>query len=367
MDVKRSASAGLGILVLLGVGLAIWWSSSQKAEGDAERQRQTALVKVRVVSGSEKMPLLNDPRFRAAMERQGLVVEAHKAGSREIATRADLASFDAAFPAGQPAAAKIREAVKSKGAEAALVTPMVIASWKPIAQVLEQNGIVRREAETYWVVDMDKLLALISAEKRWRDLPNNTVFAVGKSILVSTTDVRTSNSAAQFLALASYLYNGRDVVTSSQTAGKLASQIAPMFIKQGFQESSSSGPFEDYLSIGMGKVPMVWIYEAQFLEQALKGGLKPEMVLLYPRPTIFSKHVVVALSDAGLRFSQAMRDPEVMSIAADYGYRVDTSAALRQKLVAKSLALPDIIDVADAPTHDLLESMIATIETKLAK
>jgi hypothetical protein len=366
MQAKRGASLLLGILVLLGVAAAIWWSTLRKTESDAAQARREAQVVVRVVSGSEKMGLLTDPRFTAAMARQGLSVEARKSGSREIATRPDLASFDVAFPAGQPAAAKIREAATTKGAETALVTPMVIASWRPIARILEANGIVREEGGALWIIDMEKLFALMAEEKRWRDLAGSEGFAVGKSVLVSTTDVRTSNSAAQFLALASYLMNGRNVVTSADTARRLAEGATPLFSKQGFQESSSAGPFEDYLSIGMGKVPLVWIYEAQYLEQALQGHLKPDMVLLYPRPTIFSKHVAVALSDAGLRFAAALRDPEVRAIAADYGYRVDGAEELRRKLEAHKLPLPEIIDVADAPTHDLLEQMILTIENRLA-
>lgn len=364
MNTKKIASTALGVLVLVGVLAAVFWSSLRKSEQDQETARASSRATVRVVSGSEKIALLEDPRFMALMEKRGLVLEARKSGSREIATRADLKSFDVAFPAGQPAAAKIRETVKTLGSETVLTTPMVIASWQPIAEILKASGIVRETAGTWWVVDMDKLLKMMGEEKRWRDLPDNTTFAVGKSILVSTTNVGTSNSAAQFLALASYLANGRNVVTDAAAAKRLATEIAPLFAKQGFQEQSTTGPFEDYLSIGMGKVPLVWIYENQFFEQALRGTLKSSMVLLYPQPTIFSKHVVVALSDAGLRFTQAFKDPEVMAVAADYGFRVEGNDSLKTRLAEKKLAVPEIIDVADAPVHDILESMILTIESR---
>jgi hypothetical protein len=362
MHFRRGVGLFLGLLLLGGVAVAVWWSSNDKHAVAQLAGRTT----VRVVSGSEKIGLLTDPRFQAVMARHGLVVEARKSGSREIATRPDLASFDVAFPAGQPAAAKIRQAIQAKGAETLLVTPMVIASWRPIAEILKRNGIVREDGGGLWIVDMGKLIDIVNGGVRWRDLPDSAAFAVGKSVLVSTTDVRSSNSAAQYLALTSYLINGHDVVTSTDAAERLAMRIAPLFARQGFQERSSAGPFEDYLTIGMGKVPLVWIYEAQYLEHALKGNLKPDMVLLYPRPTIFSKHVAVALSDAGLAFIAAMADPEIQSIAADYGYRVEGGTALRDKLAAQHLDLPDIIDVADAPTHDLLEHMIVTIESGLA-
>ncbi|ATE60670.1 substrate-binding domain-containing protein [Thauera sinica] len=364
MQAKKLLSLALGVLMLVGVIAAVFWSSGKKTANDA----QASHIVVKVLTGSEKMPLLTDPRFEAAMARQGLIIEARKAGSREIAVRSDLASFDVAFPAGQPAAAKIRQAVTSKAAESVLVTPMVIASWKPVAELLKANGIVREADGALWVIDMEKLLALMTKGERWRDLPGNKSYAVGKSILISTTDVRTSNSAAQFLALASYLFNGRDVVADSATASKIADQVVPFFAKQGFQESSSAGPFEDYMTIGLGKVPLVWVYESQYIEQALKGALKSDMVLLYPQPTVFSKHTAVALSDPGMRFLAALKDPEVQAISADYGYRVEGSGdTLKQKLQTQGMALPDIIDVADAPAHDFLEQMISEIETRLSR
>ena len=243
---------------------------------------------------------------------------------------------------------------------------MVVASWKPIAGILEANGIVRQESGAYWIIDMGKLLDLMASGKRWRDLPGNTAFPVGKSVLVSTTNVSTSNSAAQFLALASYLFNGSEVVATPEQADRIALKVRPLFTKQGYQESSSSGPFEDYLSIGMGKTPLVWVYEAQYLEQAFQRSLKPDMVLLYPKPTLFTKHVMVALSDKGKRFLEAMADKEALAIAAEYGYRSEDAAStevIRAKAKEKGLALPDLVDLVDPPAYDTLERMIVAIET----
>jgi hypothetical protein len=224
---------------------------------------------------------------------------------------------------------------------------------------------VKRESGAYWIVDMGKLLEMMAAGKRWRDLPNNSAFPVGKSVLVSTTDVRTSNSAAQFLALASYLFNGAEVVTTNEQADRIAGKVSPLFLRQGYLETSSSGPFEDYLSIGMGKAPLVWIYEAQFLEQAIQRGVKGDMVLLYPKPTLFTKHVMIALSDKGSRFMEAMADPAALAIAGEYGYRSEGSGnleAIRTSAKAKGLALPDLVDLVDPPSFDILERMIGAVE-----
>ncbi len=366
MDFKKVLGPLLGLVLLAGVGLGVWYSFSDKTATVQETARAANRVTVRVVSGSEKIPLLKDERLAKVLDKQGITLEVHKAGSREIASLPDLKTYDVAFPAGQPAAEKIRVNTGAKKSATAFATPMVVASWKPIAETLAANGIVKQKAGAYWIVDMGKLLELMASGKRWRDLPNNTGFAVGKSVLVSTTNVSTSNSAAQFLALASYLFNGAEVVATGEQADRAAAKVGPLFARQGFQESSSSGPFEDYLAIGMGKTPLVWIYEAQFLEQAMQRSVKPEMVLLYPKPTLFTKHVMVALSDKGNRFLEAMADPAALAIAAEYGYRSDNPAGLesiRQGAKAKGLTLPDLVDLVDAPSFDLLERMIVAIET----
>ena len=297
---------------------------------------------------------------------RGITLDVHKAGSREIATLPDLRSYDVAFPAGQPAAEKIRHGTGTKRTQTAFSTPMVVASWKPIADVLLANGIVKREADAYWIVDMGKLLELMASGKRWRDLPSNSVFAVGKSVLVATTNVSTSNSAAQFLSLGSYLFNGSEVVQNLEQADRAALKVAPLFARQGFQESSSSGPFEDYLTIGMGKTPLVWIYEAQFLEQALQQAVKKDMVLLYPRPTIFTKHVMVSLSRQGRalprRDGRARRRSASPPNTGTAPRAATGSRACARRRRPRASRSPDLVDLVDAPAFDLLEHMIVSIE-----
>ena len=68
------------------------------------------------------------------------------------------------------------------------------------------------------------------------------------------------------------------MATSSATAPKgleLAQKLAELFQRQGFQENYVNGAFDDYLSIGMGKTPLAFIYESQMLAQALKGERRP--------------------------------------------------------------------------------------------
>ncbi|MGH8081195.1 MAG: hypothetical protein ACREP7_11510, partial [Lysobacter sp.] len=203
---------------------------------------------------------------------------------------------------------------------------------------------------------------------RWKDLQPNPNYAVSKSVLITSTDVRTSNSAAMYLALASYLANGDDVVANETGADQVADRLVHLFSKQGYQESSSSGPFEDYVTMKMGKSPLVMIYEQQFLEYAFKHkSVDPDMVLLYPQPTVLTKHTIVALNDKGARFAEAFeRNPKIQAIAARYGLRGPDNSTLFADAKNRGIEVPQsLVDVIDPPTYDILERMISRIETQL--
>ena len=200
---------------------------------------------------------------------------------------------------------------------------MAIASWKPIADLLVQQGIAQDQG-AYYTVDMNALLPLIKAQVRWKDIPTNTAFTANKSVLITTTDVRKSNSAAMYLALMSYVADGNNIVQSMDEARPLLPLLTDMFLRQGLRPSSSLEPFEDYLVKGMGHSPVVMIYEAQFIAQAARGdgSIQPDMVLMYPTPTIFTKHVLIPLY-RGRR--ETGRGSDDRPRAAEAGYRVRVS------------------------------------------
>jgi hypothetical protein len=217
---------------------------------------------------------------------------------------------------------------------------------------------------------MARLVEMMQKGTRWKDLPGNTIYAVGKSILVTSTDVRKSNSGGMYLALAAYLSNGNNVVDNDADADKVAAGMVSLFSKQGFQESSSAGPFEDYTAMGIGKAPLVMIYEQQFLEYVLSHqNPNPDMVLLYPMPTILSKHTIVALSENGARFGQEMTaNPKILSIAHRYGFRTQDNSELFSAVEAKKMMMPHtIVDVIDPPSYDVLEKLISHIDEALNK
>ncbi len=370
MNLRRAIGPALAALLVIGVGIAISRSIQDKRQAEIAAGRAAGGITVRILTGSEKEKFLTDPELAKVLDAEGIAISVQKAGSREIATRPDLKTFDVAYPAGAHAAVKIAQITGSKRTYTSFYTPMAVASWKSLIPVLEASGLVSRKDGVMYIADMAKLVDIMQKGTRWKDLPGNTAYAVGKSVLISSTDVRKSNSAGMYLALASYLANGNNVVDNDADADKVADRMVGLFSRQGFQESSSAGPFEDYTAMGIGKAPLVMIYEQQFLEYVLShSNPNPDMVLLYPVPTILSKHTLVALSDNGARFAQVMiSNPKVISIAHRYGFRTQDSAELFAAVEAKKLVIPHtVVDVIDPPSYDILEKLINHIDAALSK
>ena len=112
-------------------------------------------------------------------------------------------------------------------------------------------------------------------------------------------------------------------------------------------------------------------YHCRILEDVhVRGHIpNPDMVLLYPMPTILTKHTIVALSDNGVRFAQVMTtNPKIANIAQRYGFRTQDSSELFAAVEAKKLVIPHtIVDVIDPPSYDILEKLIGRMDSALTK
>ena len=361
---RRAASLVLAALLAIGVGTAIVASVRDRVAAG----RPPPLTTVPGVIGSEKQPFFRDPAVAAAFARHGLDVQVDIAGSREIATRVDLDRYDFAFPAGIPAAERIRRERKVTAFYQPFYTPMAVGTFKPIAQLLAKAGVASPLAGGYWRFDMRRYLALVEKETRWDELPGNKVYPARKSLLIASTDVRTSNSAAMYLAVASYVRNGDRVVENAAQGDKLVDEVAPLFLRQGFSAYSTEGPFEDYLTIGVGKTPMVMIYEAQYLARAAAqdGSIGPDRVLMYPEPTVLTKHTLVPLKPAGDRVGRLLSsDPELQRLAVKHGFRTADAATVRRYLADRKVAVPpDLVTIVEPPTYEALEHLITRIQER---
>jgi hypothetical protein len=178
--VRRALSLALAAVLAVGVGVAIVSSVRDRVAAG----RAPALTVARGVIGSDKQPFFRDPAVAAAFARHGLQVQVDVAGSREIATRVDLGAYDFAFPAGIPAAERIRRQRKVTAFYQPFYTPMAVATFKPIAELLRKAGVASPLAGGYWRFDMRRYLELVARQTRWNQLPGNTTYAANKSMLL---------------------------------------------------------------------------------------------------------------------------------------------------------------------------------------
>ena len=274
--------------------------------------------------GGEKVGLLDDPDVqRILADKYGLKLDATKAGSFEMVDLAN-SSTDFLFPASKTAVEylKDKETVKAKRSEVVLSSPIVIYSWKDIADALVKQGIAKKVNDAYYIVDMPRMVKLMEDGKSWTDIGVTNLY--GKIKIVSTDPVQ-SNSGNQFAGLMANVMAG-DVVDDA-TLPTVLPRLKSLFNRLGYLDNSSGDLFTQYLRLGEGANPMVASYENQLIEFAATDpgqwqSVKDRVAVLYPEPTVWSEHAVVALTDAAVPLVDAMKDPEIQKIAWErHGFR----------------------------------------------
>lgn len=355
--------------IALGPGLL----AGSEPAGDAPVSQQQELTTVHGVIGSEKESLFADPEAKEIFARYGLDVQVTTSGSWAMAERAGIEQEDFASPSSEVAAAHLTDV----HGDAVLSTtrpfysPLAIATGSTVLDVLAANGLAEQR-DGVWYLDMAAYLDAVANGRRWTDLAGSEAYPSSRNVMITSTDVRSSNSALMYLSLASYVLNGNAVVTSEDAARQQATtSLARLFLDQGYSQSSSAGPWESFLSKGPMNQPLTLIYESQYLEAQMNEPTRvtDEMRICYPDPTIFSDHVVVAFSEAGQRVQDVLdNDLDMARVIARHGFRVNgaNSGAFSEQISQAGLtgyaADGTFIDAAQAPSYEVADAMLQTIE-----
>src|SRR4029077_6363570 len=94
---------------------------------------------------------------------------------------------------------------------------------------------------------------------------------------------------------------------------------------------------------GTAKRARVVISETNFTQRAAAadGSITKDMVLMYPDPTIFSKHTFVGLTANGIRLGDFLTaDPEMRTLATQFGFRTTDTAAFTKFVSDHQLTVP---------------------------
>lgn len=342
-------AAAIAVLAVIGAAIGYYLGAPERPDT------------VRGVVGSEKAPFLADPRVRDAFARHGLRLEIDARGSREMATTVSLDRYDFAFPGSEHAAERVRQVRPATGSHTPFASPLAVATFTPIADLLAGQGVARRAPGGHWVLDMAGFLDLASRDVRWDQIAGNVAYPARRDVLLTTTHPGDSNSAAGYAWLAARQLGG---------GAAAVDQVVRLFADQGGLERSTEEPFEKYLAQGLNFAPLVLVYEAQYVGAAVAGTLPANATLVYLSPTLRSAHTVLGFTDRGDEVGRLLStDPELVRLAAEHGFRTADEAVYAPVLArvpAGGAALPSTLtDVAEPPEPAVIEALLTAIDQRL--
>ena len=203
-----------------------------------------------------------------------------------------------------------------------LNTPIVIYSWKELANKLIEQKIVTIEDGVYYITDMNKLMNYILEGKKWSDIGLNDLY--GTINIASTDPVTSSPGATYYGLLLSILGSGQ---ISDDTLETNLAKLKQFYQKSGYMNNTPADLFERYLKTGMGGEPMIVDYEKSLIDFANSNPngfsqVKDDIVVLYPKPTIWNSHCFAAFTENGKLLYKALQDDDIAQIAWEkYGFR----------------------------------------------
>lgn len=203
-----------------------------------------------------------------------------------------------------------------------LNTPIVIYSWKEVVNAFINEGIVTLEDNVYYITDMNKLIDYILNNKKWSDIGLNELY--GNINIASTDPVSSSPGATYYGLLLSILSGGQ--IEDATLEDNLA-RLKQFYQKSGYMNNTPADLFERYLKTGMGGEPIIVDYEKSIIDFANSNPtgfnqVKNDIVILYPKPTIWNSHCFMAFTENGKKLYEAFMDKEIEQIAWEkYGFR----------------------------------------------
>lgn len=203
-----------------------------------------------------------------------------------------------------------------------LNTPIVIYSWKEVVNALIDENIVTLTDGVYYITDMDKLINYILSNKKWGNIGLNDLYG---NINIASTDPVSSSPGATYYGLLLSILSGGSI--NDQTLENNLVKLKSFYQKSGYMNNTPADLFERYLKTGMGGEPMIVDYEKSIIDFANSNStgfsqVKDEIVVLYPKPTIWNSHCLMYFTENGKKLYTAFEDPEIAAIAWEkYGFR----------------------------------------------
>lgn len=324
------------------------------------------LTTVALYAGGEKMELVEDPEFKRLLaEKFGLRLDVTKAGSIEMVRDLDHTGKDAIWPSNDVAVEMFRmHGGRVERVDIVFNSPLVIYTGWNIAGALIREGLVQKRGDTFYLDRMPELLRMIQDERTWADLGLDFY----GNVVVRTSDPTRSNSGNMFAGLVANMLNGGRVADEAALV-RLLPDLRAFFGRLGMMEHSSGDVFRKFIATGIQN-SMVVGYENQLVEYILahpehRQPILKSVCVIYPRPTVWSSHPVIALNEKGSRLIEALSDPEVQSLAwRQHGFRSGLMGVTQSAGEVGIDNVPDTIEsVMPLPNARAMERLVNELST----
>ncbi len=353
-------------LVVIGAIVAVQYLGDSDFLREAQKP---ADIVVKGYVGGEKMAFLANPKVIQLLDdKYGITIDAHKKGSVTMVKNATLhTGIDFLWPSNFVCVEWFTQTGgHSKGADVIFNSPIVVYCPDKVADHLIKLGVVELINDAYYIVDFPKLVALAINGTKWKEigLPE-----INGSVKILSTDPHHSNSGNIFYGLLANVLNNGEVVNQATVETVLA-QVKSYYDRMGFQQKSSGDVFDVFISNRYTN-PLLVGYENQLIEYAINNSddytikfLKEKVRTLYPQPTVWSSHPMIALNENGLRLMEALKDPEIQTIAWEqHGFRSSVKGVPNDPAQHQVSGLPEditsIIQMPSAGTMDMILSELS--------
>lgn len=327
------------------------------------------IVELQGVIGGEKALLLDNEQVQNLLKKKyNLVLDYTKLGSIEMVRDTPAQDLDFLWPSSQVALELFKQqphASMLRKSEIIFNSPIVLYSWDLVADKLIALGLVELVDNTYYVVDFPGLVQLVVDGTKWSDIGLGELYG---RLLITSTDPTKSNSGNMFSGLLANILAGQGEVVNMQTLPAVLPTVQNVFTSLGFMEKSSSTLFEAYLTKGRGDKPLIVGYESQIVEFSLQyadlwPNVKNNVRIFYPKPTVWSSHPLIALSEEAELLLEALKDPDIQQIAWEqHGFRSGLAGVVNDPKVLEIAGIPaTITNVMPMPDPQVMEAIISAL------
>lgn len=362
-----SKSKIIGLIALLAVvailgGALVWRQIGPKPAAPPEPVKTESVTGY---LGGEKIGLFDDPDFLKTAAAQGLDVDYRKAGSLAMMD-SDSKGMDYLFPSSRAAVEYGKaKGVKVTQSDIVFNSPIVLYTHKAVADGLVAGGLMTKNADGVYSMDMAKAVDAMVANKTWADVGYKAGYG---QFRIDSTDPVQSNSGNEYAALVATVLNGGQPATT-QSVARDGEKIKAIFAKSGWMETSSEDSFNQFLTLGVGSKPMMVGYESQILDLAANQPdafkqIKDDVVIVYPTPTVWSTHTLMALDAKGEKLLKVLTSPEIQKLAwTQHGFRAaNFSGTDSIKRFKVNGTLDQVPAVSELPGNDAMQALITTLQ-----